>query len=116
MDLNHNPFIMETRLSLNKSIRNQESKKKWNLEELKEEKTRRNFYEEVNEMLNKCTTNPATIEDKWKNQKEVITKTADKKLGKLKNNLIKPWISKELIELMDIRRKYKNSETVERQN
>lgn len=29
---------MKTRLSFKESIRNQESKKKWNLEELKEEK------------------------------------------------------------------------------
>lgn len=48
--------------------------------------------------------------------KEAITKTADKNLGKSKNNLIKSWIIKKLVELIDTRSKYKNSITEEDKN
>jgi len=51
IDSDHNLVIMENRLCLKKSVRNQETKKKWCVEKLKQEETRRQYYEEVNEII-----------------------------------------------------------------
>jgi len=112
IDSDHNLIIMETRLCLKKSTRNQETKKKWCVEKLKQEGTRRQFYEEVNGIIRvKQTEKPGNYEDTRKTLKEAITKTADKTLGKIKNSPIKPWVNTRLVELIEARRNYKNGKT-----
>ncbi|VVC38380.1 Endonuclease/exonuclease/phosphatase [Cinara cedri] len=107
----HNLVIMETRLSLKKSTRNQETKKKWYVEKLKQEGTRKQFFEVVNRIIRikptESTEELDNYENTWKSFKEAITKMADKILGKTKNIPIKPWISTRLVELIETRRKYK---------
>lgn len=54
---------------------------------------------------------PGTIEDKWKTLKEAFSNIVDNNLRQNKNNSIKLWMSRKIIALINIRRKYKNLKT-----
>jgi hypothetical protein len=73
---------METKLRLKKFTRNQETKKKWCVEKLKQEGTRKQFFGEVNRIIQiKSTEKLENYENTWKSFKEAITNTVDTILG-----------------------------------
>ena len=56
-----------------------------------------------------------TVEEKWKNIKQILKNKAEEVLGIREKEARKPWITEEIIELINERRKYKNQINIESQ-
>ena len=106
----HNAVVMHLNVKF-KKIKKAKKKLNWNLEELNKE----NGEKFIDQIENNIYTIPQeTSEQLWNGIKEMITKSAEEHLGcKKKQNPKKPWITSEMIEKMDERRKWKNVNTEE---
>lgn len=61
------------------------------------------------------TPNNNTVEEKWKNIKQILKNKAEEVLGIREKEARKPWITEKTIELINERRKYNNQNNVESQ-
>lgn len=108
IDSDHNVVIMKYRLNL-KKLKKKESTK-WNLDSLKDEEKIKCLQQEIKQEIDGVEPND-NIENRWKQIEQGIIKGTEKVLGKKINKNKKPWITAEIINLMDQRRKYKNIST-----
>lgn len=107
VDSDHNLLVMKCRLKL-KKLKKGIKPKKWELGNLKEKNIREGFQEKIVQELN-GKSKPLTVDDEWAVLKGVISKAADEKVGRKTRTIRKPWITEEILELIDERRKHKNS-------
>jgi hypothetical protein len=99
---------MVTRLKTIKSMR---LRKAWNLDKLKGSASFSHCLEEqVKDGKGKC------VEERWKDFRDTVMKCAEEQIGrKGKSKARKPWITKEMLDKMDERRKWKSVNTEEGQ-
>ena len=81
---------------------------RWNLEKLEEEEVKKIFEEDIARGLSKKDM-VENVEEEWENVKKEILKSAEANLGGIKRTGRKPWVSDDILQLMDERRKYKNA-------
>ena len=105
----HNPVIMSMKIQL-KKIKKQVAKRKWNLEAIDSEKGQ-DFINEVETKIESCYENS---EDLWNHFKKTVIQSAETHLGYVKKKTPKkPWITVQMIDKMEERRKWKNVNTIE---
>lgn len=106
VDSDHNLVLMKSQLRLRKKVIKQPCKR-WNTNKVKNDKQAlQKFREETNARigLQKMSEN---IQERWDKTKKVITETAEACFGKQDKTVYKPWITGELLDLMEERRKCK---------
>ena len=97
---------MNIRITL-KRIQGRKPKRKWNLEKLAKSG---NFADQLENEMTRET--PTAVEERWTALKEKILKTAEDQIGyQNKKTPKKPWITQEMIQAMDERRKWKHQTT-----
>ena len=78
---------------------------KFNTGKLQDKETRKLFQKAVrSELVNTEDSGVGNINDRWTNTKHSILKVAEEVLEKERRAARKPWIDKEILELMDERR------------
>jgi maltooligosyltrehalose synthase len=111
----HNLLIMESELKY-KNIKKKNNFKKWNLQKLKNDETKMEYDRKCRDsFLMTVTPGNNTIEEKWKNIKQLLKYRAEEILETREKEARKPWIIEEIIELMNEKRKYKNQNNIENQ-
>ena len=113
-DSDHNLVMMEYEVRL-KTIKKTKIRKRWNTEKFKGEQ--RNAYAtKVNESLQIQRNEgniPGTTAEKWNRLKDSMKKSGEDCIGYVKQKAKKPWVTTEMIEKMDERRRWKNVGTEE---
>ena len=110
-DSDHNLVAMELAVRF-KFIKKHKGKRKWNTEKLKEQKEV--YAEKVNEHIqSNRNVNDAelTSNERWVRLRKAIKNSAHVNIGYQKRKPKKPWVTTEMIEKMDERRKWKHSST-----
>lgn len=87
----------------------------WQIKNLKDENSRKQYSECTNEVTIEDPLEPQNIEERWQNLKQTITKIAVKTLGHKNIAARKDWITAEIVNLIEERRKYKNLNSIEGQ-
>jgi len=102
----HNLVMMKCNLKF-KKITCKKKMVQWQVKNLKDEKSRKQYSECTNEVTIEDPLEPQNIEERWQNLKQTITKIAVKTL--LHKNIAarKDWITAEIVNLIEERRKYK---------
>lgn len=109
IDSDHNLVAMKMQVKL-KKLKRRKVMKKWQREKLKENGT--TFQAKVNEIITQNQVRSSSVEEKWKVLKEAVSSSADTYVGYLKSRKPKkPWVTDEMINMIDERRKWKNSKT-----
>ena len=111
-DTDHNLLAATIRMRL-KRIRKTRRRKKWNLDKLSERKME--FANAVNiSMQNVVDHNPDDGLMQWEILKHAVKEAAEKEIGyQMKARAKKPWVSGEMIDKMDQRRRFKHQNTEE---
>ena len=105
-DSDHNLVLMKIKLFLKKIRKWTQKKNRFDLEYLDQ------FRKCIEEDL-ELHLRGDNVEMEWNNLKDIILKSAEKNIPKKRANQKKPWITNEILELIDERRKWKNVQTVE---
>ncbi|XP_017302944.1 craniofacial development protein 2-like [Diaphorina citri] len=112
----HNPVIINLRIKLKKLMKPSISKK-WNLTKAKCPVVKNQFSSKISnklENINKDNYQSDNINQNWTNLKEVINSTAEEVVGKDKSKAKKKWMTQEILNLMEERKKLKNGNEEER--
>jgi len=59
------------------------------------------------------TSGNKAVEEKWKTIKQILESKAEEVLGTQEEEVKKPWIMEEIVELINERRKFKNQNNIE---
>ncbi|KAL1445907.1 hypothetical protein WDU94_015575 [Cyamophila willieti] len=111
----HNPVVINMNLKLKRPVR-KSTVRKWDLQKLKDTETKKLFKETfVDEMQKRNNTNYSSenVEENWKNLKEALEITGKEVIGYSKMVGKKKWMTQEILELMEIRKMYKNQDSPE---
>ena len=106
MDSDHNFVVMKCRLKL-KKLRKSHKIERWNLQNLKKNEVKKDYANYIESKL-KNKNERFSVEEEWKSLKKDILESADKNIGKCKIVGRKPWITENILRLMDERRNNKN--------
>ena len=79
------------------------------MERLKEVDVREQYQKLTEELVSKVSRIKTNVETEWINIKEGLLQTAQRTLGRMKGEEKKPWITKEILNLMEDRRTLKCS-------
>ncbi|XP_026681174.1 craniofacial development protein 2-like [Diaphorina citri] len=111
----HNLLFMKMRLQGRKQFKPPNKKQQLNLSKLQEPDTKKKFQESVKTIVHNIETNhiPTDINGKWVLLKEAIINAANNTIEKNKETPRKPWITEEVIALIEERRRYKNCQDIE---
>lgn len=104
MESDHNLLMAKCNIFFKKR-RNLNKVKKWCLENLKDHEKIKLFKEE----LGNCTTEANT----WEEVRENIVKVTDKVIGKNKLEPKKPWMTKDILDMIIIRNKLRNADYIQ---
>lgn len=114
----HNPVVINMNIKL-KKITKKKIVKKWDLEKLNNEESRNTFVETFNKETLEVYSNTYTkenIEENWKIFKHILESTAKEVIGFSKRGeKKKKWITQEIINLMEERKKHKRPQSEEDQ-
>ena len=111
-DTDHNLVAMELAIRF-KFLKKHKRKKKWNVEKLKGEQ-KEVYAEKVNEQIQSNRNiyeGEMTSNERWVKLSKAIKNSAHENIGYQKQEPKKPWVTTDMIEKMDERRKWKNSNT-----
>ncbi|XP_068081777.1 craniofacial development protein 2-like [Anabrus simplex] len=111
MDSDHNLLVIKCHLKLNK-LKKGKNAKRWDLDKLKEKSVRDSYKEHVAQGLNEKAEGN-TIEEEWRVVKNEVSRAAEEMLGRKKISTKNQWITQEILDLIDERRKYKNDRNEE---
>jgi exonuclease III len=107
----HNPIVLTIRIKLRK-VKGNKVRVKWNTTELKDVVKRNSFQSKLDKKLkDKCINDVEDIEQIWNKLKECVTDIASEICGKEQNKKKQNWMNSNILEMMEERRKYKNSGT-----
>lgn len=111
IDSDHNLVMMESNLILKK--RNKNKKVVWNLEKLNNEEVQKCIAQDIEKKIEEVEQVSANdnINERYEVFKEMIGTAADTHLGKMEKKVEKGWMTSELKELIEERRKYKEGNT-----
>ena len=113
VDSDHNLIGMKIRIKL-KRIRKRKVTKKWDLDKFAKDTTvKRNFQQFVEEQMTKNRVRGDTIEKRWSQLKDTVKEGIRNSIPKRQKVAKKPWVTKEMLEKMEQRRKWKNQNTEE---
>ena len=110
IDSDHNVVIGDCKLKF-KTLK-KKSFKGWNLSKLKEEKTALAYRDKTEELVTEVNEGEST-DVSWKKWKVCINEAAEKVVGKCKRETKKDWMTEEILDKLEIRRKLKNNKTEE---
>lgn len=113
----HNLVIMETQLKY-KTLKKSRSIKQQNLKMPKIEEKRIKFENKCHKEFDKNKSkviNSHTTEKRWNIIKETIKCQAREVIGSQRKEAKKPWMTNEIIELINEKRKYKNQNNIQAQ-
>ena len=103
----HNLVAMKIHIKL-KKIRKARLQEKWAIDNLR---TKEEVFSKGVEESMKCGSG-TTVEERWKNLKKTIIESAETHIGYKKGRLAKkPWITSEMLDKMEERRKWKSQNT-----
>jgi hypothetical protein len=111
IDSDHNLLVAKICTRLKKIIRFQKRRSQWDLEKLYTQKQR--VQDTVERKLGAIECDSENVEVQWNNIKECVLDTLSDLVGKFKKRARKPWITLEMINKMDKRRRWKNASTEE---
>src|SRR6266576_1795586 len=104
IDSDHNLLMAEVNFRM-KKVHKGNRRKKWNLEKLKGKS--QVVGEKIAERIK--TEGVASIEEQWKNIREGIKEVVKEEIGFEEGRIAKkPWVTREMLEKMDERRKFKS--------
>lgn len=104
----HNLLVMKCKLKLKKLTKGKKSKR-WNLDKLKQENVLSSFQENVKKGLaGKHDTE--TVDKQWTVLRDEIVRAADEEVGQIVPVAKKHWVTKDILDLIDERRRYKNAQ------
>ena len=116
IDSDHNLVVMKANLKF-KILKKRTYRKKYDVDKLKSLETRNKFGKSSDNMIEKTSlTKDRNIEVEWSAIKGGLLQTAGAVLGYKKNQGRKPWITNEILTLIEERRKFKTRLDVEGQN
>ena len=98
---------MNCRLKL-KKLQKCRRVRRWTLDNLKEAEVLEAFRGSIRQRLTE-TGNRKTVEEEWVALRDVIVKAAEDQIGRKTRPSKNPWVTKEILNLIDERRKYKNA-------
>ena len=118
----HNPVVATVKINL-KRIKKRENMKQFNLDMLKDEHMRQQYAVEVINIFD-CLEHEVTEQEYekdrvdicWTNIKEGIQKTAHSILPKIVKTNKKPWISTDILDMMEKRKRAKNTQSYDEIN
>jgi len=116
VDINsdHNLVMMKCYLKFNK-ITCKKEMVQWQVKKLRDEKSKKQYRDSTNDVTIEDSLEPQNIEEIWQSLKQTITKTAAKPLGHKNITARKNWITAEIVNMIEVRRKYKNLNSTEGQ-
>ncbi|XP_075151162.1 uncharacterized protein LOC142225273 [Haematobia irritans] len=101
----HNLLMMKLRTKIS-VIKQRKFRKKFDIAKLNDAAFKTNIKERINQELN--AINRETVEDIWNDVKNKLKPIAEDALGYYKRSRNKEWMTQDILNLMDQRRKYKN--------
>ncbi|XP_049768102.1 uncharacterized protein LOC126101500 [Schistocerca cancellata] len=102
-----NLLIMNCRLKL-KKLQKGGNLRRWDLDKLKELEVVQSFRESIREQLTGMGERN-TVEEEWVALRDEIVKAAEDEIGKKTRASRNPWVTEEIPNLIDERRKHKNA-------
>ena len=109
MNSDHNLVMMKVMVKL-KRVGKATVRRQWNLEKLKFRQ--KDLEREVDEKVKLWDSDSLSVEEHWSVLKETVIKSAEKEIGYTKKKRAKkPWVTEEMLEKMDKRRKWKSVNT-----
>jgi len=111
IDSDHNLVVMKCNLKL-KTLAKKKQSNKLATERLKEENIRAEYQRMTNELVSNTRRE---VEEEWKDIKEGLQKAAKNVIGNYKRKSRKPWITEEILNIMEERSQLKNSKKEENQ-
>ncbi|KAI5738261.1 hypothetical protein M8J77_004739 [Diaphorina citri] len=109
-DTDHNLLVAEIRTRM-KHVKRRKPAIKWNLDDLNGRKGRE-FTHNMEARIQTLEKKDET-EEEWNNIREAMIKTLEDTVGKASRKKKKEWITEEMLDKMEERRRYKNVETTE---
>ena len=97
---------MNCRLKL-KRLQKGRKLRRWNLEKLKEPEVVESFRGSIRQGLAE-TGESNTVEEEWVALRDKVVKAAEDHIGRRKRPNRNPWITQEILNLIDETRRYKN--------
>ncbi|XP_049944546.1 uncharacterized protein LOC126426686 [Schistocerca serialis cubense] len=107
VDSNHNLLVMNCRLKL-KKLQKGGNLRRWDLDELTKPEVVQSFRDSVREQLTGIEERN-TVEEEWVALRDEVVKAAEDQVGKKTRASRNPWVTEEILNLIDERRKYKNA-------
>ena len=104
----HQLLMLKSELSL-KKLSKKKPREEWNLKQLQVAEVQEAFEKTSAEKIG-IVTKESSIEEKWCQIKVTVKNTANEVLGKKTKEIRKPWITEEIVDLIETRRKYKNAQ------
>ncbi|XP_049779702.1 uncharacterized protein LOC126176585 [Schistocerca cancellata] len=98
---------MNCRLKL-KKLQKGGNLRRWDLDKLKEPEVVESFRESIREQLTGMGERN-TVEEEWVALRDEVVKAAEDQVGKKTRANRNPWVTEEILNLIDERRKYKNA-------
>src|SRR5436190_16121652 len=108
IDSDHNLIVMKCELKL-KNVTKKAKSKKLALERLKEVDVREKYQKATEELIGEISKTKITVDAQWNNIKGGLQQAAENIVGRMRNQERKPWITEEILELMEERRTLKCS-------
>uniref|UniRef100_A0A8D8YQU9 Craniofacial development protein 2 n=1 Tax=Cacopsylla melanoneura TaxID=428564 RepID=A0A8D8YQU9_9HEMI len=99
----HNLVMMKCNLKFKKLEKKKSNLKKWNVTSLKNQQIQERYKRETDQELE----DKNDIEAKWKDIKQTLEKKAEEIVGYKRNDIKKPWITEEIVNLIEERRQAK---------
>lgn len=82
----------------------------WKIKNLRDEIISKKYIEDTNDVIIEKLQN---IKERWQNLKDTIIMAATKTLGNNNNAARKEWITTEIVNMIEERRKYKSSNSID---
>lgn len=108
----HNPVVVNLKVKLKKLVKRTQHRR-WNIENTRTTEIKNDFANGIDDFFNKLNSQAAqasthyNANQKWNILKDSIINIADKTFGKDKTKRKQKWITQEILNLMEERKKYK---------
>jgi len=112
IDSDHNLVMMKCELKFKRITGKKKEITQWKIKNLRDREISKKYNEDTNGVSIEESQN---IKERWQNLKDTITLAATKTLGNSNNTARKEWITMEIVNMIEERRKYKSSSSIDGQ-
>ncbi|XP_008180216.1 craniofacial development protein 2-like [Acyrthosiphon pisum] len=112
IDSDHNLVMMKCELKFKRIMGKKKEIAQWKIKNLRDGKISKKYNEDTNGVIIEESQN---IKERWQNLKDTITLAATTTLGNSNNTTRKEWITMEIVNMIEERRKYKSSSSIDGQ-